>query len=74
MGPVPGTPPPARARLEAVVSDLKARLPESEPTPATSEDVVLLEDLAPRNEPRGGARKLVFGEEDPAARRPRTGE
>ena len=47
--------------------------PEAEQTPATSDDVVLLEDLAPRTEPRGGARKLVFGEDDPAARRPQAG-
>ena len=44
-----------------------------EATPAPADDVVLLEDLAPRTDPRGGARKLVFGEEDPAARRPGTG-
>ena len=47
--------------------------PEPGATPAPEEDVVLLEDLAPRLDPRGGARKLVFGEEDPAARRPDTG-
>ena len=47
--------------------------PEAEATPVPTEDVVLLEDLAPRTDPRGGARKLVFGEEDPAARRPGTG-
>jgi hypothetical protein len=47
--------------------------PKPEATPAPVEEVVLLEDLAPRTDPRGGARKLVFGEEDPAARWPGTG-
>ena len=47
--------------------------PEPAATPVPAEDVVLLEDLAPRTDPRGGARKLVFGEEDPAARRPGAG-
>jgi hypothetical protein len=56
------------------VSEPKVTTTEPDAAPATPDEVVLLEDLAPRTEPRGGARKLVFGEERPAARRPRTGE
>ena len=57
--------------LEAAVSNERneGRAAEPEPAPIPLEEVVLLEDLAPRTDPRGGARKLVFGEEDPAARR-----
>ena len=56
---------------EVAVSDRdKTRQSEREPAPPPPDEIVLLEDLAPRRDPAGG-RKLVFGEEDADALRKR---
>ena len=51
------------AREVAVNDRDRTRQPEREPPPPPPDEIVLLEDLAPRRDPAGG-RKLVFGEED----------
>ena len=56
---------------EVAVSDRdKTRSTEREPAPPPPDDIVLLEDLAPRRDPAGG-RKLVFGQDDAGTLRTR---
>jgi hypothetical protein len=43
---------------------------ENEP-PSRHDEVVRLEDLAPRRDPSGGAAGMVFGEDPPASPTPR---
>ena len=51
--------------------NVKKKRDENEPSPTqpAEDDAVLLEDLAPREDVRGGSGKIPFGQ-DPAARRP----
>ena len=39
------------------------RAPTEAPAPSDESDMIPLQDLAPRQDVRGGARKLLFGQE-----------